>query len=501
MKHAAPRALSDRAKFTILQCLDDPRVFAPFFKAKTWGVWRIFLKALFALPMTSDECGIYSKFTGRSLPPTEPSHEAWLVIGRRGGKSFILATVAVFLAAFHDWRPYLGPGERGTIMIVARDRRQARVIKRFITGLLREVPMLRPIIEDETAEIVTLKNRISIEIHTASFRSTRGYTIIAALLDEIAFWPAEDSAEPDAEVVNAIKPGMATIPDAMLLCASSPHAKKGALWDAYHRHFGKDGDGVLVWQAATREMNAAVPQAYIDRHVADDPARAAAEYGAQFRDDVAGYVDRAVVEAAIVAGRCEPSSMPDARYVGFCDLGGGRKDSFVCGIFRMLGNGRVSVDVLREHKAPFNNPEDVIIEYSALLKHYGLRLINGDNFAQEWPKEAFARHGITYLQDAEPKSRLYANLLPRLNSYRVELNDDAAARRGVAQLCSLERRARPGGRDVIDHPVGEGHHDDVANVIAGGVEVALRFIEQEIPIVVPFVHFGNARPNWSGTRW
>jgi hypothetical protein len=40
------------------------------------------------------------------------------------------------------------------------------------------------------------------------------YTIVAALLDEIAFWPTDpDSADPDAEVVSAIKPSMATIPE------------------------------------------------------------------------------------------------------------------------------------------------------------------------------------------------------------------------------------------------------------------------------------------------
>jgi hypothetical protein len=47
---------------------------------------------------------------------------------------------------------------------------------------------------------------------------------------------SEDAADPDFEVINAIRPGMATIPNAMLLCASSPHARKGALWNAYHRH-------------------------------------------------------------------------------------------------------------------------------------------------------------------------------------------------------------------------------------------------------------------------
>ena len=67
---------------------------------------------------------------------------------------------------------------------------------------------------------------------------------------------------------------MATIPGAILLCASSPHARKGALWNAYAKHFGKDNDPVLVWQAATRDMNSSVPQCYIDSHMEEDPARA-----------------------------------------------------------------------------------------------------------------------------------------------------------------------------------------------------------------------------------
>ena len=243
----------------ILDALDDPKVFAPFFRGPTWSAWRVFLAALFGLPLTSEQRALYTKHTGRTKTPKSPLHEAWLCIGRRGGKSFILAVIAVFLACFKDWRPYLGPGEVATIMIIARDRRQARVIKRFITGLLRSIPMLRQVIEGETQETIALRNSVSIEIHTASFRSTRGYTIVAALLDEVAYWEVdENSSEPDIEVINAIRPGQATVPGAMLLCASSPHARKGALWSAYSKHFGKDNDEILVWQASTRDMNASV---------------------------------------------------------------------------------------------------------------------------------------------------------------------------------------------------------------------------------------------------
>ena len=261
----------------------------------------VFLAALFALPMKDEQLELYRKHTGRNTPPTEPFREAWLCIGRRGGKSFVLATIAVFLATFKDWRRYLGPGECGTVMVIAADRKQARVIMRYAIGLLNAVPMLERQVEGVTRESISLRNRIVIEIHAASFRSTRGYSASSRrLLDEIAYWPTdENSAEPDVEVINAIKPAMATIPGSMLLCASSPHAKRGALWNAYRRHFGQDGDRVLVWQAGTRDMNPGVPEDFIAAHVAEDAARARAEYFAEFRTDIEGYISREVVEAAI----------------------------------------------------------------------------------------------------------------------------------------------------------------------------------------------------------
>ena len=84
-------------------------------------------------------------------------------------------------------------------------------------------------IEREASDSFDLTNGITIEIATANFRSVRGYTIVAALCDEMAFWPTEDAAAPDYGIINALKPGMATVPNAVLLCASSPYAKRGAL--------------------------------------------------------------------------------------------------------------------------------------------------------------------------------------------------------------------------------------------------------------------------------
>jgi hypothetical protein len=288
----------------IIEVCRDPELFAGWFRdQKTWQSWFVFLRALFGLRMSSTEKELYKRCTGRDDLPVGGVREAWLICGRRAGKSYVLALIAVFLACFCEWSRYLSPGERGTIMVLAADRRQARTIYRYAHALLTRVPMLARLVERETAEAIDLSNGVTLEIMAASFRSVRGYTLIAALCDEVAFWRADDSANPDAEIIAALRPAMATIPDAMLLCASSPYARRGVLWDAYRRHFGRAGSSLLVWKADTRTMNPTVPQAIIDEALEADPASANAEYGAEFRTDVETYIAREVVEAALVPGR------------------------------------------------------------------------------------------------------------------------------------------------------------------------------------------------------
>ena len=236
----------------ILAALDDPALFGPHFRGDTWRPWRSFLAALFALPMDAEALALYQTHTGRAEPPMAPFKEAALVIGRRGGKSRVLALIAVFLATFRDYEAHLAPGDVATIAVIAADRRQARSIFRFALGLLKAVPMLAVMVQDENADTITLGNRVVIEIATASFRVTRGYTFAAVLADETAFWRSDDSANPDVEIFRALRPGLSTIPGAILLNASSPYRKRGVLHDAYKRHWGKDSARVLVWQAPSQ---------------------------------------------------------------------------------------------------------------------------------------------------------------------------------------------------------------------------------------------------------
>ena len=88
--------MSNRRRFTILDAIDDRNLFAPWFRDRaTWATWVAFLRALFALPMTPEQLALYCQCTGRTEPPSEPATESWLICGRRSGKSFTLALVAV----------------------------------------------------------------------------------------------------------------------------------------------------------------------------------------------------------------------------------------------------------------------------------------------------------------------------------------------------------------------------------------------------------------------
>lgn len=211
--------------------------------------------------------------------------------------------MAVYLACFRDCSASLAPGEVATVMLIAADRKQARVVTCYVMGFLEGVPMLLELITRHTRETAELSNRVVIEVHTASFRSTRGYSLAAVVADELAFWRSEDSANPDVGILNALRPGLATIPGSLLLCISSPYARRGALWDTHRKHFGKDKDPVLVWQSDTRSMNPTVPEEVIAQAYEEDPAAAAAEYGAEFRRDVETFVSHETIDAVTIPGR------------------------------------------------------------------------------------------------------------------------------------------------------------------------------------------------------
>jgi len=434
------------------------------FDGPSWDRWRVFLKALYALPMSEAEQATYSHHTGRGAPPERPFREAWALVGRRGGKSRIAAAVACYLAG-QDYSAVLAPGERGLVMCMAADRGQAQVIFKYVTGLLRSVPELARLIVAVRRESVDLSNGVTIAVHAASFRTTRGFTLLAGLCDEAAFWRMEASANPDREILNALRPGLLTVPGSLLLGITTVYARRGVAYDAFARHHGQDTSPVLVWRGTTLEMNPSADAGTIARALDEDPAAAGAEYLAEFRGDVEGFLSLEAVQAATARGRKEIPRIEGVRYVAFTDPSGGSQDSFALAIAH-TEKGTAILDVVREVRPPFS-PDSVVAEFAATLRDYGIAEVVGDRYAGEWPRERFRAHGIAYKPSEATKSDLYLAFLPLVNAGRASLLDSP---RLTAQLVGLERRTARSGKDSVDHA--PGGRDDLANAVAGALVTA-----------------------------
>jgi hypothetical protein len=320
---------------------------------------------------------------------------------------------------------------------------------------------LSKLVEAERAESVDLTNRITIQVMTCSYRSIRGFTVVAVLADEIAFWRSEEnSANPANEVLRAVRPSLATIPDSLLLAISSPWARTGPLWQAFNRHYGRDDSDVMVWNAPTQVMNPCIKASVITRDYLEDPEAAASEWGAEFRSDLESYLSLEALEAVMVQGRLELPPVHPVPYKAFVDPSGGRRDAATLAIAH-LDKGRVILDVARAWKAP-HDPAQVVGEMAGVLKLYGVHQVVGDRYAGEWPRQEFSKHRVTYQTADKDKSSLYLDFLPLVLSQRVELLDLKHLKN---ELVSLERRARSAGRDLVDHP--PRGHDDLANAVAG----------------------------------
>jgi len=450
----------------ILEAMADKKLFGQWFGTNwlghdTWKTWRAFLAALFALPMDDDARAAYKQFTGRDDVPREQANEAFLICGRRSGKSRIAAATAVYLAAFRKYDKILAPGEIGTVMVIASDKRQARTVLSYIDAFFSQLPILSRMVEQRTKEQILLTNRIRIEVHTASFRSIRGYTVVAAILDEIAFFSTGDSAEPDTEIVAALRPAMATVPGALLLGISSPYAKRGVLYQMFREYYAKANAPVLVWKAATREMNPTVSLATITAAYLRDSASASAEYGAEFRSDIETFLSVETIEQRVVRGRTELPPLGGVSYQGFVDPSGGANDSMVLAIAHEE-KGYAVLDCIVEVAAPFA-PEEVTRQFCATLKRYRVGEVFGDRYSAEWCAQTFNKFGVHYRPSEKNRSEIYLEFLPAVMSGTVELLDN---RRLVSQLASLER-VTGRGRDVVDHP--PGGKDDVANAVCGAI--------------------------------
>lgn len=445
----------------IVTAMDSGALFRRWFDGPSWDGWRAILRAAFCLPMSADEIAFFRSIAERD-PPKKPVKEMWFVVGRGGGKDSIASLILAHTAMLFDRRSStLRPGERALVACIAVDREQAGIVKGYTRAFYDDIPALKRMVTRDTADGLALNNGVDISILTNSFRTTRGRSMLACVLDECAFYRDENSVSPDEETYRAIRPSLARVPGSVLIGISSPYKKSGLLYRKYEKHFGKDDPDVLVIRAPSKSLNPTLDDAEIERDLQDDPAAAAAEWLAEWRDDICGWLPLDVIRAAIDFNVTIRPPLLNQRivYRSGCDPSGGQKDSFTCAISHSEGEIEV-LDCVVEIKAPFD-PSVATRHIAEVLKSYGLHSTVGDRYAATWVTSAFAKEGIHYQHSERDRSQIYLDAMPLFTSGRVRLLDN---QRLITQFAQLERRTSSLGKDRVDHPAAG--HDDLCNAAA-----------------------------------
>ena len=397
-----------------------------------------------------------------------PVREVFCQIGRGGGKTRA-ASAALVATAIKDY-PTLAKGERAKAFLLAQNKSTARQAFGYVSGILNNSKQLKRMIVGQTKSTIQLSNNVDIEIVTSNFRHVREFGVVAAVADEASFWWLDsDSANSDKEVLNAIRPGLARVPGSVMFVISSPHATRGALYEANKKYFGNEqSKSVLFWKASTTLMNPTFSKAELDRAFEKDGISAKVEYDAEFKKDSESFISAEAIDAVTETDRIMLPPRNTTLYHAFIDTtGGAGRDSVAMAIGHVEENNKdveippqFVIDTLVERVPPFK-PSETLTEFSKILRMYRVSRLTGDRYAGDFPAEAFSKSGIRFEATEHSKSQIYKSVLPLITSGRVALLDKPRLRN---QLLNLERKSI-GGRDSIDHP--RNAHDDVANAACG----------------------------------
>jgi len=430
-------------------------------KAKSWSHWRTIIKSIYGFTLEPTEIETYGKLTARTELPTKPFEEVYIYSGRRSGKSYMAATLAVVTALWGGFEKLVAKGERVMIFVVAQDKAQAQVVMDYCRGILDDYDQA---VETITQNEIRLKSGVVISIRPASMRAMRGYSTALVVLDEFCFFRDKDGvANPVDDIIASLTPTI--LPGGKLLAISTPYARSGYAFEVFEAAYGKNNEDVLVVKAETLFLNPEFSARKIQKEFRRDAIKARTEWNAEFRSDLETYVSREILDEAILPYESLVHT-PGREFRAFVDVSGGSRDRYALAISYADQDGKVVVARLKWFDPPFD-PSIATDEAVKVIKEFRLQKVTGDKYAAGWVSSAFQKRGVLYEAAGKSKSEIYLDALALLNMRKIALPEIAEMK---TEILALERKTRTGGHDIIDHA--PGGRDDLANAALGAAVLA-----------------------------
>lgn len=387
--------------------------------------------------------------------------------GARGGKSSVLIATRVTHLALTLPITRLAPGEKAEALIVAPDLSLAQQTLRFCTGIVGAAS------QGTTADSLALLRpdgrTVSIRVRAASARGRagRGRSLVAAGLDEAAFFRDASYRVNDKDIYEAAAPRI--MPGGQIIIGSTPWAELGLLWDFIDRNWGDPKDA-LVCRATTLQLrDHPETRAVVARERMRDPVNALREFDAQF---VSANADQFFDAASVRQSVVDTADIPE-RPMGIIGIGadfGFSSDSSACAAVVRDDDVYYLVELIE--LVPGKRaliPSDTVRRFAKVATHWGAVEVMADGHYQESIREHLDAQSLdltTAPTGAAGKAETYQFARQVIHSGKLRLGRGPLTDRLVHQLVEVRSRATSGGAVSITSPRWQtGGHGDLVSAL------------------------------------
>lgn len=404
--------------------------------------------------------------------PPEARAVVVAVCGARGGKSYILCGLRLLHLALTVPLTSLAPGEQATGLIVAPDLRLARQALRYALGAAKRAAAIAALIRSESNDGFVLERpdgTVALEAlpATRGGSALRGRSLVAAVLDEAAFFRDEDYAINDAEIFKAVSPRV--MPEGQVIIASTPWAEGiGLLYSEFNDNHGAPKTAIAAHAPTLLLRDDAKTRTMVERERERDPDNAAREFDAVFMSAGAGlFFDPSAIDASVDRLAAVPLLHNPACIVTVGADFGFRSDASALVVARLEDDRCRIADIveLRPKRGAPLVPSAVVASFAEVAKRFGSAAVIADRHYEEAIREHLGTHHLRLVPAPDGlagKLETYTRARALIHEGKVRLPNHP---RLVAQLKAVTSKPTPGGGLTIASPRRGGAHGDLVSAL------------------------------------
>jgi hypothetical protein len=397
-------------------------------------------------------------------------------MGRDSGKTHLAAGIALYKLVTCDLSS-VGPGDVGTVAVVAPRERTARIALRRAIALVHRAPDLRKrLVGDPRKDGFTLRRPdgyvVAFEVFAASRggASLRGPSFIAVIFDEAAQFRDESASVNDEELYAAVMPRV--LRDGLVLFLSTPWAEEGLFWKLANENHGAPRTAVVA-RASTLVMRDHDPDLAMRIAVerARDPDNCAREFDAQFMSTGGSlFFDARSIDDAIDDSLLVPvASLLANEVAGFGgDVGLVTDSSALVGVGAI--DTRLRTLAILEKRPERGKPlklSEVIRDFAGVLRSFDAREFVADGHAREPAREWAEKEEIEIVARPEGPTAKFDTFVAVREAFRDRRISIPRHARLLAQLRAVTAKPMPGGVWKVSSPrrIGQAHGDLVSALV------------------------------------